>query len=57
MKFFLVNRIMINGESTCYGYMPEDELKRLLTGCTYDNDLDIWISPDGISVYEFVEAT
>ncbi len=45
-----------NGNEKDYGCLPESDVKRLLKGYTYDEELDMWFTPKANNAYYIEEA-
>lgn len=54
MKYFYVTKFT-SKETLDYGRLPESDVKALLKGYKYDEDMELWFSPANHMAYEIIE--
>lgn len=54
MKYYTVTKFT-SKKTLNYGRLPESDVKALLKGYKYDEDMELWFSPANHMAYEVIE--
>lgn len=56
MKQYEVTKYTASGKCFKYGILPETDVKQIIKGYTYDEDLEMWFSKAGNIGYDVKEV-